>query len=111
MQQLSTNRRVEDRRGPRGGGRRASDAGAAPVEPPRCPNCFQERLAVLAGESDGGWWFVCVDCDHLWDQRLIAGNGPVPSPPDVSEQRRSVSDLIRKMISGCVPANSARNLW
>jgi hypothetical protein len=24
---------------------------------------------MLAGESDGGWWFVCAACDHLWDER------------------------------------------
>lgn len=97
MQQLSANRRLGDRRGARGGGRRASDTRPAPGEPPRCPNCFQDGLAVLAGESDGGWWFVCVDCDHLWDQRLIAGCKPVPSPPDASAKRRPVSDLILKL--------------
>jgi hypothetical protein len=24
---------------------------------------------VQAGESDGGWWFVCDACDNIWDQR------------------------------------------
>jgi len=24
---------------------------------------------VTAGESEDGWWFVCLACDHLWDQR------------------------------------------
>jgi hypothetical protein len=24
---------------------------------------------VIPGESDGGWWFVCADCDRLWNER------------------------------------------
>jgi hypothetical protein len=31
-------------------------------------------MASPAGESDGGWWFVCLACDHLWDQRLANPN-------------------------------------
>jgi hypothetical protein len=28
-------------------------------------------VARLAGEAEGGWRFVCLACDHLWDQRQI----------------------------------------
>jgi hypothetical protein len=31
-------------------------------------------VASLAGEADGGWWFVCMACDHLWDQRWTHSN-------------------------------------
>ena len=71
MQQVTLERRTCERRQDRAGGRRASDAPADATAVPTCPNCYQAGLAVLAGESDGGWWFVCVDCDHMWDQRQI----------------------------------------
>ena len=30
------------------------------------------------GEADGGWWFVCGDCDHLWNERerLVSDRPP-----------------------------------
>jgi hypothetical protein len=30
---------------------------------------MKDGTAVTAGESEDGWWFVCLTCDHLWDQR------------------------------------------
>jgi hypothetical protein len=40
---------------------------------PACPNCTKRSTARLAGESDGGWWFVCLVCDFMWDQRQCIG--------------------------------------
>lgn len=69
MLQITPERRGADRRSPRGGGRRATDLTSRPLERPACPMCRESGRAALAGESDGGWWFVCLACDHLWDQR------------------------------------------
>ncbi len=60
--------RVGDRRFGRGGGRRASDRPARHTTP-QCPACHRAGTALQAGEAEGGWWFVCTVCDHLWDQR------------------------------------------
>ena len=79
MKQISANRRAKDRRQSRAGGRRLSDPTSGAGDSPKCPNCTQEGVAVLAGESDGGWWFVCLDCDHLWDQRLILADHQTPA--------------------------------
>jgi hypothetical protein len=67
---IKTDRRVSDRRSFRGGGRRASDRPSPLSDLPTCPMCRKPGVASLAGESDGGWWFVCLACDHLWDRRL-----------------------------------------
>jgi hypothetical protein len=67
---VPSKRRLTDRRSSRGGGRRATDSPTRASEVPACPTCRQPGVAVLAGESEGGWWFVCLSCDHLWDQRL-----------------------------------------
>ena len=32
-----------------------------------CPSCGS--VASEVGESEGGWWFVCGHCDHLWNER------------------------------------------
>jgi len=69
MMQITPERRVCDRRSPRGGGRRATDRTNRPFVVPACPVCCESGVSALAGESDGGWWFVCLTCDHLWDQR------------------------------------------
>jgi hypothetical protein len=74
MMQIEPERRVCDRRSPRGGGRRAADRANRPFKVPACPICQELGVAVLAGESDGGWWFVCLACDHLWDQRHPHGD-------------------------------------
>ena len=58
-----------DRRASRRGGRRLTDLPGRPFYQPTCPTCHETCTAVLAGESDGGWWFVCLSCDYLWDQR------------------------------------------
>lgn len=72
MQEVALDRRTASRRTARGGGRRVTDPaiGAQPV--PDCPACLESGVAVPAGEADGGWWFVCLACDHLWDERQAA---------------------------------------
>lgn len=72
MQHMSTDRRTPSRRC-RGGGRRWTDAPVDPAVIPTCPTCRTADMALLAGEAEGGWWFVCLACDHLWDQRQLAG--------------------------------------
>ena len=69
MLQIPSERRASDRRSTWGGGRRATDLTSRILELPECPMCRESGVAALAGESDGGWWFVCLACDHLWDQR------------------------------------------
>jgi hypothetical protein len=69
MLEIATERRLSDRRASRGGGRRSTDPPSCPSDLPVCPACRKPGVALPAGESDGGWWFVCVVCDLLWDQR------------------------------------------
>ena len=69
MLEITPERRACDRRSSCGGGRRATDLTSRASEPPTCPMCRESGVAMLAGESEGGWWFVCLACDHLWDQR------------------------------------------
>ena len=69
MPTIDAHRRGVNRRACRGGGRRQSDPAPGPETPPACPACLKDRTAVTAGESEDGWWFVCLACDHLWDQR------------------------------------------
>jgi len=74
MLEISTERRHSpDRRSSCGGGRRATDIQSRPSDPPTCRKCHMPGVAMLAGESDGGWWFVCLACDHLWDERHTHG--------------------------------------
>jgi hypothetical protein len=40
------------------------------------------------GEADGGWWFVCGHCDHLWNERERLMNDRSAIHADV---RRSTS--------------------
>ena len=79
MQQIAVDRRTSERRSSRGGGRRVTDEPVEPTSGPACPACRQADAALLAGEAEGGWWFVCLACDHLWDQRQIA-NSSVSDP-------------------------------
>ena len=69
METIDAHRRTVNRRAFRFGGRRQSDRAASRAIPPTCPGCTQDGTAVTAGESEDGWWFVCLACDHLWDQR------------------------------------------
>lgn len=72
MPMIETDRRTIARRGFRAGGRRTTDGSAALESLPICPACKTSGVALLAGEAEGGWWFVCLACDHLWDQRQEA---------------------------------------
>src|SRR6516165_5548272 len=67
----SIDRRLSNRRRSSGGGRRSTDLQARPLDSPTCTCCRASGVAALAGESDGGWWFVCLACDALWDQRHV----------------------------------------
>jgi hypothetical protein len=71
MLDVASNQRICNRRSSRGGGRRAADRPALSADVPTCPMCLMRGVASLAGESEGGWWFVCLACDHLWDQRQV----------------------------------------
>ena len=71
MRQTEVDRRTRDRRRARGGGRRLSDSPPGAASSPACPNCRKTGVALQAGEAEGGWWFVCSDCDHMWDQRAL----------------------------------------
>jgi hypothetical protein len=65
-------RSFRDRRRGRAGGRRLSDAPPRPPNSPQCPVCLTGGAALQVGEADGGWWFVCEACDHMWDERARA---------------------------------------
>jgi hypothetical protein len=69
MQTIDVERRTFNRRVSRGGGRRATDMPLVPGTSPMCPSCLKCGVSLLAGEAEGGWWFVCLACDHLWDER------------------------------------------
>ena len=70
MPTITTERRICSRRNPsRGGGRRFLDPPREAGFIPPCPQCRTAGDALLAGEGDGGWWFVCLACDHLWNAR------------------------------------------
>ena len=62
-------RRQRDRRAHARGGRRLTDRAACAPGQPTCPFCNGGDVASEVGEADGGWWFVCGDCDHLWNER------------------------------------------
>ena len=71
MRKTEIDRRTRDRRRARGGGRRLSDSPSGAASAPACPNCQKSGVALPAGEAEGGWWFVCSECDHMWDQRSV----------------------------------------
>lgn len=71
MQQIAADRRTFNRRSFRGGGRRVTDPPSGPIGVPTCPTCRTVGVSLLAGEAEGGWWFVCLGCDYLWNQRLL----------------------------------------
>jgi hypothetical protein len=66
MGSFSQDRRRVERRTQARGGRRAKDRAGSAIAP-SCPSCG--GVANEVGESEGGWWFVCPDCDHLWNER------------------------------------------
>jgi hypothetical protein len=68
---LSRERRHGQRRADARGGRRATDRAGSSITAQSCPFCGS--VANEVGESDGGWWFVCESCDHLWNERERAG--------------------------------------
>jgi len=76
MNRTEADRRVRDRRVIRDGGRRFTDGPPHPMDSPRCPACQRDTPALQAGEADGGWWFVCLACDHMWDERPFAAREP-----------------------------------
>jgi len=69
MTSLVPERRHRERRGCVRGGRRATDVTSTTLALPSCPSCGRLDVAEDVGTSEGGWWFVCRDCDHLWDER------------------------------------------
>jgi hypothetical protein len=71
---LTERRQQTDRRSPARGGRRVTDRVDRRSDLPACPTCRERDSALMAGESDGGWWFVCLACDYLWDQRHAVGD-------------------------------------
>ena len=81
MQEIAADRRILNRRSSRGGGRRAIDPPAGLTGVPTCPTCRKAEVALLAGEAEGGWWFVCLGCDCLWNQRHLTS--PISSDPQV----------------------------
>ena len=68
---LSRERRHGERRADARGGRRATDRARSSVTAQSCPSCG--NVASEVGEAEGGWWFVCESCDHLWNERERAG--------------------------------------
>jgi hypothetical protein len=76
MGKSDADRRLANRRGLSRGGRRVTDPRPKVGEPPSCPKCSGTATATEAGAAEGGWWFVCGACDHLWDERARqAGTG------------------------------------
>jgi len=65
----SQERRQRDRRAHARGGRRLTDRVASAQRQPSCPSCNVDGVSSEVGEADGGWWFVCGSCDHLWNER------------------------------------------
>ena len=80
MRVVTLDRSLPTRRSGRHGGRRRSDQPGTSTAAPLCPRC-RRMGAILAGEAEGGWWFVCDACDHLWDQRALV-NRTMSAPAD-----------------------------
>jgi hypothetical protein len=84
MNRTEAERRERDRRCIRNGGRRSTDRPPRPSGAPQCPACRRATAALQAGEADGGWWFVCIACDYMWDQRPFAA----PEPAGIGSDAR-----------------------
>ena len=67
MAKTETDRRLAERRRQRRGGRRSTDRPGTQATTTSCPRCG--GAGTEAGSAEGGWWFVCAACDHLWDER------------------------------------------
>jgi hypothetical protein len=53
------------------------------------------------GEADGGWWFVCGHCDHLWNERERLMNDRSAIHADVrrsTSQARTDEDSYRHLL-------------
>jgi hypothetical protein len=61
--------RQRDRRGCSRGGRRATDLNAPPQALPACPSCGRVGVALEVKTAEDGWWLVCGDCEHFWNER------------------------------------------
>ena len=66
---VSTERRRRERRVSLRGGRRFTDVSRDLPGTPSCPACERNPAASAVGETEGGWWFVCQNCDYLWNER------------------------------------------
>lgn len=73
MNSHELDRRCRERRAMLGGGRRSGDREPRRQSTPPCPSC-RATGALLAGEAEGGWWFVCGECDQMWDERARVGS-------------------------------------
>jgi len=67
--------RPGDSRGPELGERRSTGPGEKRATADSCPNCGRNTVTE-AGSAAGGWWFVCDQCDHLWDERARRAEKP-----------------------------------
>lgn len=101
MQTIAADRRTCSRRSSRGGGRRVIDPPVDSTSVPTCPICRKAGVALLAGEAEGGWWFVCLACDYLWDQRQIVS-------PTLSDPRVLPRDEVHVLDSPDSAAGPAR---
>lgn len=101
MQEIAADRRTLNRRSSRGGGRRKIDPPTGPTGVPTCPTCRKADVALLAGEAEGGWWFVCLGCDYLWNQRHLAS-------PTLSDPRVLPRNDVDASDTPDSPAESAR---
>jgi hypothetical protein len=76
MDSHTLDRRGHDRRASLGGGRRTGDRTGRLKHSQPCPSCRATSGILLAGEAEGGWWFVCGHCDQMWDERARIGSRP-----------------------------------
>ena len=65
-----------DRRAHARGGRGGTDAPGLAATVPSCPACAGASSEV--GEFDGGWWFICTECDLLWNERECTHTSATP---------------------------------
>jgi rubredoxin len=73
MINFSAEQRQRERRSSLRGGRRFTDVPGDLSSVPSCPACEGNAAASEVGEAEGGWWFVCRTCDHLWNERERPG--------------------------------------
>jgi hypothetical protein len=100
---LSRERRQGERRAHARGGRRATDRAGSSITAQSCPSC--SSVANEVGEADGGWWFVCEGCDHLWNERERARKNRSADADAGSAENRSflswaTATVVRQMQKG-----------